>query len=138
MDMDMNMSMVFVNSQRTPLYSKAWTPSSAGAYAGTCIFLVLLASTLRLLWAAKVLLELRWQAEARNRRYVLVKGKPSEAGKIDNDPDAKIGSLITVNGVEENVKVVKAGKQGVIPFRLSVDLPRALLLTIIAGIGYLL
>lgn len=127
-----------MNSHTTSLYSAAWTPNSAGGYAGTCIFLVILAVVFRMLWAAKVLLEIKWIAQARNRRYVLVKGQSTETAKIDRDPDAKIGSLVTVNGLEENVKVVTAGPRTVIPFRLSVDLPRAFLFMIISGVGYLL
>lgn len=130
--------MVFVNSQTTPLYSSAWTPSSTGQYAGTCIFLVLLAITLRGLLAAKHILEIRWSAQARDRRYVVVQGRTPESGNIENDPDAKEGSLITAQGVEERVKVVRSVKQQVIPFRLSVDLPRAGMTVVIVGVGYLL
>ena len=134
----MSMSMVFVNTHTTPLYSDSWTPSSNGGYAGTCIFLVLLAMTLRLLFAAKTLCEVRWTTQARNRRFVLVKGRATEAGRIDQDPDAKTGSLMTAQGVEESVKVVQANAKGVTPFRLSVDVPRAILTTIIVGVSYLL
>lgn len=129
--------MVFTTSHTTPLYSNGWTPSSAGGYAGTCIFLVILAIVLRSLFAVKGVLEQRWSIAARNRRYIRVQDRPTEAGRIDEDPDAKTGSLITVNGVEENVKVVQA-KAGFMPFRLSVDLPRAAMTTLIAGIAYLL
>ena len=130
--------MVFTNSHTTPLFSESWTPTSPGAYAGTCIFLVVLASILRCLVAFKSIVEQRWLAQARNRRYVLVKGKTTEAGKIDSDPDAKTGSLITAQGVEERVKVVRAAARGPVPFRLSVDLPRALITFVIAGVSYLL
>jgi len=134
----MTMDMVYTNSHTTPLFSNSWTPTSAGGYAGTCIFLILLGMTLRILFAAKALLEQRWAAKARDRRYVLVKGKATEAGKIDRDPDAKTGALITANGVEENVKIVRSLPKGAIPFRLSIDMPRALLTTVIAGVSYLL
>lgn len=133
-----SMQMVFVNSQSTPLYSKSWTPSSTGQYAGTCIFLILLAMTLRGLLAAKHILEIRWSAQARDRRYVVVQGRTPESGNIETDPDAKDGSLITAQGVEERVKVVKSLKQQVIPFRLSVDVPRAGLTFVIVGVAYLL
>lgn len=129
--------MLFTTSHHTPLYGSGWTPSTSGGYAGTCIFLVLLAITLRGLFAFKGVLEQRWSIAARNRRFVLVKGRPTEAGRIDQDPDAKTGSLITVNGVEENVKVVQA-KGGFMPFRLSVDVPRAAVVTVIAAVTYLL
>jgi hypothetical protein len=121
------MAGVFVNSHNTPLYSNSWTPTSAGSYAGTCIFLITLASILRGLIAFKALVEQKWIARARNRRFVVVKGKMTEAGKIDKDPDAKAASLITAQGVEEPVK-----------FRLSVDVPRAAIVFVIAGVSYLL
>lgn len=130
--------MVFTNSHSTPLYSNSWTPSSTGQYAGTCIFLVLLAITARVLLAAKHMLELRWSAQARNRRYVVVAGRTPESGRIENDPDAKEGSLVTAQGVEERVKVVQAMKSPIIPFRLSIDVPRALMTFVILGVGYLL
>ena len=115
-----------------------WTPTTAGGYAGTCIFLIILGSIFRSLFAAKAILEQRWLAQARNRRYVLVKGKSTEAGRIDSDPDAKTASLITARGVEESVKVVRTNARGAAPFRLSVDVPRAALVMVIAGVGYLL
>ncbi|ETI23164.1 hypothetical protein G647_04961 [Cladophialophora carrionii CBS 160.54] len=138
MDMQsMSMPMVFTTSHHTPLYGTGWTPSTGGAYAGTCIFLVFLAILLRLLFAGKSVLEQRWAIAARNRRYVRVQGRTTEAGRIDQDPDVKTGSLITVNGVEEHVKVVQARTQST-PFRLSVDVPRAVLTTLIAALSYLL
>ncbi|ERF73851.1 hypothetical protein EPUS_05556 [Endocarpon pusillum Z07020] len=129
---------IFTNSRDTPLYSSNWVPSSAGGYAGTCIFLIVLASVLRCLVAFKTVLEQRWLAQARCRRYVVVKGRGTEAGKIESDPAAKAGALITTNGVEENVKIVQSNNEGAIPFRLSIDIPRASLVTVITGVAYLL
>ncbi|OAP56780.1 hypothetical protein AYL99_08892 [Fonsecaea erecta] len=138
MSMSMStMPMVFTTSHHTPLYGNGWTPTTSGGYAGTCIFLVVLAIGLRLVLAAKGVCEQRWAAAARRRRFVLVKGRATEASRIDQDPDAKTGALITVNGVEENVKVVHATSIFP-PFRLSVDVPRAILTTIIAAMAYLL
>lgn len=132
------MDMVFTNSHTTPLYSTSWTPSTEGQYAGTCIFLVLLGMTLRLLFAGKSLLEQRWANQARNRRYIVVKGRTPEAERIQDDPNAKDQALLTAQGVEEKVKVVRAPSDAAIPFRLSVDVPRAFLSLIIAGVAYLL
>ena len=132
------MSGVFTNSHTTPLYSSSWTPTSEGGYAGTCIFLVILAIISRCLFAAKSLAEHQWSARARDRRYVLVKGRGTEAGKIEVDDDVKSGSLITAQGVEENIKVVRNASRPVMPFRLSVDVPRAILVLMIAGVAYLL
>ena len=128
----------FTNSYHVPLYSTAWTPDSEGAFAGTCIFLLLLASILRCLLALRTTLEHRWLDQTRKRRYVLVANKGTEAGKIEGDPNAKNGCLITAQGVEENVKVVDAMGKEFLPFRLSVDVPRAAIVTIIAGVAYLL
>ena len=133
-----HMASGFIDSHTTPLYSSNWVPSSAGAYAGTCIFLIIVASTLRCLFALKAVLEQRWLAKARSRRYVVVKGKGTEAGKIDSDPAAKTGALVTTNGVEENVKIIRSDTRGAVPFRLSIDVPRAGLVTVIAGVAYLL
>lgn len=68
----------------------------------------------------------------------MVAGRAPESGNIENDPDAKEGALITAQGVEERVKVVRTVKQPAIPFRLSVDVPRAALTFVIVGVGYLL
>ncbi|EXJ63564.1 uncharacterized protein A1O5_11325 [Cladophialophora psammophila CBS 110553] len=133
----MPMPMVFTTSHHTPLYGNGWTPATGGGYAGTCIFLVFLAIALRLVFAVKAVCEQRWAIAARRRRFVLVQGRTTEAGRIDQDPDAKTGALITVNGVEENVKVVQA-RDAFAPFRLSIDVPRAIMTTIIAAIAYLL
>ena len=83
-------------------------------------------------------MEQRWLARARQRRYVLVKGKNTEAAMIDADRDAKDQGLLTARGVEEKVKVVRNDARGVVPFRLSVDVPRALLVLAISGVSYLL
>ncbi|CAI7568431.1 unnamed protein product [Penicillium palitans] len=134
----MSMTMVFKNTHDTPLFSNAWTPSSSGSFAGTCIFLIILAIIDRCLIAFKATMERHWLATHLNRRYVTVAGKSSEAGNIDSDPDAKLASLITAQGVEESVKVVHNINRGPIPWRFSVDLPRALLFLCIVGISYLL
>ncbi|KAL1965207.1 hypothetical protein VTN77DRAFT_5961 [Rasamsonia byssochlamydoides] len=132
------MTMVFTNSQTTPLYSSSWTPSTSGQYAGTCIFLIILAIIGRALIAFKAVMERRWLAAALNRRYVVVAGKTPEAAAIDADPDSQKARLLTAQGVEENVKVVRRISTGPQPWRFSVDLPRALLYLCIAGVNYLL
>ncbi|KAJ5166226.1 Ctr copper transporter [Penicillium canariense] len=134
----MTMTMVFTNTHDKPLFSSAWTPSSSGTYAGTCIFLIVLAIIGRCLIAFKATMERHWLATHLNRRYVAIAGKTSEAGRIDVDPDAKTASLITAQGVEENVKVVRNISTGPIPWRFSVDVPRAALFLCIAGVSYLL
>ncbi|MCJ1311514.1 hypothetical protein MMC25_005186 [Agyrium rufum] len=137
--MPMSMAMMtFVTSTSTPLYSKRWTPSSSAAYAGTCIFLIILAIIFRALFAVKSIAERRWLNKEMNRRYVVVRGRSPESERIEQSSDAKDGTLISENGLEEKVKVVRRHMSPTTPWRFSVDLPRALLTTTIAAVGYLL
>lgn len=133
-----SMAMVFTNSHTTPLFSHSWTPSSRGTYAGTCIFLIALAAIGRCLFAFKAIMEQRWMAQHLNRRYVAVAGKTPEAGRIDADSSAKTASLVTPQGVEENVKIVQRVSSEPMPWRFSVDIPRALIFLCIIGVSNLL
>ncbi|KAF1944224.1 Ctr copper transporter-like protein [Clathrospora elynae] len=131
------MAMAFFTSTTTPLYSESWAPSTAGQYAGTCIFLIVLAIMLRALFTAKTFLEVRAMKSALKRRYVVVAGERTVAEKAADDSNSMTG-ILTTNGVQEDVRVVSAPVSYVQPWRFSVDLPRALLLTIATGVGYLL
>lgn len=73
-----------------------------------------------------------------NRRYVAVRGVPKEVERIEADNNSKNEFLISERGVEEHVKVVKRNMRTVMPWRLSVDLPRAVYVTVMVGVGYLL
>ncbi|KAI0137998.1 Ctr copper transporter [Hypoxylon sp. NC0597] len=149
MDMDMGdmggmdmshasvMHMVFQNSVTTSLYSDSWTPKTAGAYAGTIIFLIILGVVFRLLLAGKALAEERWLNAEMKRRYVVVQGKLPVAEQVSSDSLSKKMTL-TENGVEENVVVVQKTKTQPRPWRMSVDPVRAILDTCIAGVSYLL
>ncbi|KAI9670924.1 MAG: hypothetical protein M1817_003809 [Caeruleum heppii] len=128
----------FTTAHTTPLYSSSWTPTSTGAYAGTCLFLVVLAVIFRALFAYKHVYERRQLDRHLNRRYVVIAGKPSKAEELSHESDAKSALLVGPRGQEEDVKVVKANRREVMPFRLSVDVPRALLVTLLTGVGYLL
>ncbi|KAL0466624.1 Ctr copper transporter [Neurospora intermedia] len=132
-----NMMAVFQNSMTTSLFSARWTPHSTGAYAGTCIFLIVFSAGLRVLLALRNWLEDRWIDAEMKRRYVVVAGRKTLAERVSNDSLAK-PMVLSSSGVEENVMVVqKHGAEGR-PFRLSVDPIRAVLDTVIAGVGYLL
>ncbi|KAF3490734.1 expression library immunization antigen 1 [Arthroderma uncinatum] len=144
----MAVAMVFQNIPATPLFTLNWTPRSSGAYAGTCIFLIVLGAIARILAAAKSIMDRRFLAAAKARRYVVVAGKTSDTNKgselelqptSDDSSEQTTGKLISAKGVEENVRVVNAaGGPPVMPWRFSVDLPRAAMLTLNAGVGYLL
>jgi solute carrier family 31 (copper transporter), member 1 len=145
MDMDMGgtsssmngMNMAFYTSTSTPLFSHTWTPSSAGAYAGTCIFLIILAILLRAIFTLKHWLDARAIESALKRRYVVVEGESGLADKVASDTNSTTG-ILTTNGVAENVRVVQAPVKHIQPFRFNVDLPRAAVMTVAAGVAYLL
>lgn len=131
------MTMVFQTDNSTPLYSISWTPSSAGAYAGTCVFLVILAIIGRGLVALKSIQEARWLDHEAQRRYVAVSGKTPLAEQMATNSESKRLTL-SENGLEETVVVVERKRAVTRPWRFSVDPLRAVLDTVIVGIGYLL
>ncbi|KAG6311742.1 hypothetical protein E4U44_004011 [Claviceps purpurea] len=136
----MLMSMVFQTNPSTPLYTSSWTPQSPGAYAGTCIFLIFLAITARLLLAARTLQEARWLDQALQRRYVVAQGHTSlsEMMAAHEPPVGAMKMALSANGVEEAVVVVARRGCEVRPWRVSVDPLRAVMDTVIVGVGYLL
>ena len=130
-------AVIFFTATDTPLFSSQWTPSSQGAYAGTCIFLIVLAALLRCILAARALLEERWADREAARRYVVVAGRQTFGERLSQDQSAK-DMVLSANGVEENVRVVgKCGNERR-PWRFSVDPVRACIDTVITGVGYLL
>lgn len=138
------MMMVFTNSHSSPLFSKAWTPTSSGGYAGTCIFLVVLAVLSRMILAYRHILERKWHTKAVNRRYITV------AGESQADKERQMGlagseksdeATLTVRGMDERVRVVRTpGRAGfdIVPWRFSTDLPRSCVFVVYAGVNYLL
>ena len=139
MGMNGTMSMIFTDAHSTPLWSSAWMPTSTGGYAGTCIFLAVFAIISRLLQAERHVLELKWHDRAVKRRYILVAGEPgTESEKLT--PRASDEAILTIRGAEEKVRVVRGSKRDIecTPWRLSIDLPRACMFTVQAGVGYLL
>lgn len=133
----MHMVMTFQNTMATALYSNAWTPSSSGEYAGTIIFLIILAIIMRVLVATKAYADARWLDAEFKRRYVVVNGQSSLSEQIAADGESQKLTL-TQNGVEEDVMVLQKRRTHVRPWRITVDPLRAVLDTFIAGVGYLL
>ncbi len=132
----MGMMGLFHVDSVTPLYSAQWAPGSTGSYAGTCIFLIVLAVLFQTLVALRSWQESRWLDAELNRRYVVVNGKLPLSETVSRDSLAKQMTL-SENGVEENVIVVKKRSTIRRPWRLSVDPLRALIDTVIAGVSYL-
>lgn len=73
------MRMTFFTSTTTPLYSIAWTPTSTGLYAATCIFLICFAVVFRGLLALRAGLERRWRSVEGERKGRLVIRRPSSS-----------------------------------------------------------
>ncbi|KAK4548129.1 hypothetical protein LTR36_009998 [Oleoguttula mirabilis] len=138
-----SMSMVFTSDHSTPLFSSAWTPTSTGGYAGTCIFLVVLAVISRLLSAYRHTVEHRWHDKAVNRRYVIVAGETEadrERQALGKGGEKVEEATLTARGLDERVKVVRSSRRALesVPWRFSTDLPRACIFVVQAGVGYLL
>jgi hypothetical protein len=112
-------------------------PANIGQYAGICIFIIVLATIFRGLLAVKAWKETAWLDAEFNRRYITVAGKLPKAERISSDTDSK-RMILTENGVEEDVMVVKKRSIGIRPWRITTDPVRAVLDTVITGIGYLL
>ncbi|KJX92233.1 ctr copper transporter like protein [Zymoseptoria brevis] len=134
----MSMSMVFTTDHSTPLYSSAWTPTTAGAYAATCIFIVVLGIISRMLLAYRGKLEAAWHDKAVERRYVMVAGEPE--AERDSPAEKSDEATLTTRGINERVRVVQRTRHAMqgTPWRLSTDLPRACIFTLQAAVGYFL
>lgn len=124
MAMSTMMATLFASTS-TPLYSIKWTPSTTGQYAGTCFFIIILAVIFRALFSYKAIQEHRW------RQYEL-KRRPVTVGKTQDDQGDRLD--------EKDIGAGNREKKGIRsrPWRISTDVPRALLDTVIAGVGYLL
>jgi len=70
------------------------------------------------------------------RRYVVVAGEKMVTDQA-NDANSMTG-ILTTNGVQEDVRIASAPVKHIQPWRFSVDLPRALLMTVASALGYLL
>ena len=137
------MAMVFTTDHSTPLFSSQWTPTTTGSYAGTCIFLVVLAIISRLIQAYRHILEVKWHDKAVKRRYVVIAGETTEQREKQlgfGDAEKTEEATLTGRGVEERVRVLRTSRRGIEtqPWRFSTDLPRACVFTVQAGVGYLL
>jgi hypothetical protein len=136
-NMSSMMMSVFQTKIATSLYSTSWTPSTTGAYAGTCVFLIVLAVAFRGLLAAKSYAESRWLDAELRRRYVVVAGRQPLKETLSRDSLAKT-MVLSENGIEEDVVVVGRRRTISRPWRVTVDPVRAFVDVCIAAVGYLL
>lgn len=142
MDSSMDsMAMFFTTSTNTALWSKSWTPNSTGAYAGTCIFLIIFAIVSRLIGAGRQYMEQRWRDAAIKRRYIVIADKDGGEGQLSSQLKGETETgVLTTRGIDETVKIIQAKSRSKerAPFRLSEDLPRSFVYMVQAGVGYLL
>jgi len=122
--------MVFTHTINRPLFSASWTPATQPQYAGTCIFLIVLAFIFRFLLAWKAITETRWTLEDQRRNIIIVQPSAAPPGAPLSDEKRGIPNVAKKPGAP-------AGWGGR-PWRWSTDLTRACATTVITGVGYLL
>ncbi|USW58881.1 Putative Ctr copper transporter [Septoria linicola] len=113
MGMD-HMLMTFFTSTSTALYADSWMPANPGQYAGTCIFLILLAALFRGIVAVRTNFPALLTLWAHRRDTSLLRPDFDEDGKW---------------------MLVGAARR---PWNINEALARAVLDTILAGVSYLL
>ncbi|KAF2724682.1 Ctr-domain-containing protein [Polychaeton citri CBS 116435] len=136
-DMDMVMSMVFFSSESTPLFSSAWTPTSHGGYAGTCLFLIALAIISRIMMAFRALAERHWRLEAAGRRRTAYRSHSEHTEGHRHDEEE---SVLGIPSHEKHMGVGNSAPTAlfVTPWVFSIDVPRGVLYFVQAGVSYLL
>ncbi|KAI2780527.1 Ctr copper transporter family-domain-containing protein [Daldinia loculata] len=117
------MAMVFFQSVTTPLYSTAWTPQGQGSYAGTCIFLIVLALLHRILIALRSII---FDSNPGLHRH----SKAISSSDSDDYPGSR--SDLELMGGQFRTQWNSH------PFKVATETFRALLEVVIGGIGYLL
>jgi hypothetical protein len=105
------MAMAFTNVHNTTLFSNQWAPSTTRAYAGTCIFLIVLALISRMLASYRYILESKWHDRHVNRRYITVSSEPIGDQEKAAGPEAALGdnnATLTIKGLREQVRVIRS------------------------------
>ncbi|KAK9490195.1 Ctr copper transporter family-domain-containing protein [Lipomyces doorenjongii] len=123
-------SMSFHTSIFDFLFSKGWTPSSRGQYAGTCIFLIVLAVIYRMTHVLKHRTERYFNARARQFARNIATAHlqmDQNAGSFE-----KSAGEVTI-GPERPLQF-----RNVRPWRVSMDIPLSLIQLVLSGVSYLL
>ena len=122
-----SMAMTFFTSGRTALFADSWTPTSDGQYAGTCVFLIVLAVVFRLLLALRPILEMRlWDKRSAG----------AHAGGVDRLDDQ--GKLLGGQMKQGVANVGSDVKRGLRRWTVGTAASRATYEMVLAGVGYLL
>ncbi|KAK9474134.1 Ctr copper transporter family-domain-containing protein [Dipodascopsis tothii] len=130
-----SMSMLFHTSYTESLFASGWTPSTNGKYAGACIFLIVLAVVYRCVHVVKFRTEKYFvRCECRRGGHLAAARSSS-----DSESEKPVRSRHTGSGnCCSSAKFSIFDLHDVRPWRLSVEVPLALLQVLLSGIGYLL
>ncbi|KAK9385518.1 Ctr copper transporter family-domain-containing protein [Lipomyces mesembrius] len=123
-------SMSFHTSIFDFLFSRRWTPSSRGQYAGTCIFLIVLAVIYRLTHILK----------HRTERYVNARARQfaRNIATAQLQMDENAGSFEKSAGEVTIAPERPLQFRNVRPWRVSMDIPLSLIQLVLSGVAYLL
>ena len=128
--------MTFFSASNTALLFPWWTPSSEYQYATTCCILVLVAGSFRALLSYKHMLERHWLHEEKDNRDDIFDHIP--LARFHKRSKVSSGATLESNGGEEQVGELGRAIRSKHPWRFSVDVPRAFLVTMISTLGYFL
>jgi hypothetical protein len=116
-----DMAMNFFNAYDTPLFSLDWVPTNGGQYAGTCIFLIVLAVIFRFILALRSNMSAVAAAAARRRETALLVKTAAESSDEDRAS-----------------REAQHGPRSQARWTLNDALITASIDTTLAGVGYLL
>ena len=128
--------MTFFIASDTPLLFAWWRPSSNAHYAVTCLILMLLAASFRALLSGKHILERRWSHQ--HQEKIANRFNHIPLAKYNKQSEVSSNAPLDADSIEEQIREVNRAGTSKQPWRLSVDLPRALLVTLISVLGYFL
>ena len=131
------MDMVFFTATDTTLFFSWWKPSSEAQYAGSCIFLILLATISRTLLAGKYLLEQIWLHRVRERK-VLIADDQMPLTKQNGNESSPSNEMLASDDVGYDERPDNVKSPPLLHRHISIDLFRALYVTLIASVGYFL
>ncbi|KAK9314148.1 Ctr copper transporter family-domain-containing protein [Lipomyces starkeyi] len=130
MSMSSMSSMSFHTSIFDFLFSRGWTPSSRGQYAGTCIFLIVLAVIYRMTHVLK----------HRTERYLNARARQlaRNIATAHLNMDLNAGSFEKSAGEATTEPERPLQFRNVRPWRVSMDIPLSLIQLVLSGVAYLL
>ncbi|KAK3938585.1 Ctr copper transporter family-domain-containing protein [Diplogelasinospora grovesii] len=149
-----DMAMTFFNSLTTPLFVSSWEPTTAGAYAATCLFLIFLGVLGRLLIAIKpVLEETVWSrrrassvridravaADSGEPKFLPVRTSSLEYHGVEAGDEAVADARTATEATKRRVgEIFRAARSRRLATTFGSRLGRAVYEVVLVGVGYLL